>query len=79
MKVDLDVLLTVIACGLNRNLANELRGYSRAKARQLFCHFIDTPGEIHVENDGATVWFPKRAHNPLLSAAGFFEKGMEIP
>lgn len=79
MKVDFDVLLTVIASGLYRNFAKELRGFGRAKARQLFRRFIDTPGEICVDEDGATILFPKRAHNPLLSAAGFFKKEMEIP
>lgn len=79
LKVDFDVLLTVIASGLYRALAKDLRGYNRAKARQLFRRFIDTPGDIQIEEDGVTVWFPKRAHNPLLSAAGFFKKEVSVP
>ena len=44
LKVDFDVLLTVVASGLYRRFAKNIRGYERAKARQLFRCFIDTPG-----------------------------------
>ncbi|MDP2815200.1 MAG: transposase [Rectinemataceae bacterium] len=79
LKVDFDVLLTVLASGLYRAFAKSIRGYKTAKARQLFRRFIDTPGDIQIEEDGVTVFLPKRAHNPLLSAAGFFDKEVPIP
>lgn len=79
LKVDFDVLLTVVASGIYRQFAKHLRGYERAKARQLFRCFIDTPGDIEVEEDAVTVWLPKRAHNPLLSAAGMLEKDVAVP
>jgi hypothetical protein len=79
MKVDFDVLLTVLAMGLYRRFAKGLRGYERAMARQLFRKFIDTPGDIEVTEDGVTVWLPKRAHNPILIAAGVLEAKTEVP
>ena len=79
LKVDFDVLLPVVASGLYRRFATDIRGYERARARQLYRHFLDAPGEIHVENDGVTVFLPKRAHNPLLSQAGFLDQDIEIP
>jgi hypothetical protein len=48
-------------------------------ARQLFRKFIDTPGDIEVTEDGVTVWLPKRAHNPILIAAGVLEAKTEVP
>ena len=79
LKIDFDVLLTIVASGLYRSFAKGLRGYERAKARQLFRHFIDTPGDITVDDDGVTVSLPKRAHNPLLSNAGLLAQDIEIP
>lgn len=79
LKIDFDVLLTVTASGIYRRLAKCLRGYKKATARQLFRRFIDTPGEVEIQEDGVTVWLPKRAHNPILSAAGVFDKEVEVP
>ena len=78
LKVDFDVLLTVVARA-STAFAKNIRGYQRAKARQLFRCFIDSPGDIEVDKDGVTVWLPKRAHNPLLSAAGMLGKDVEVP
>jgi hypothetical protein len=79
LKVDFDVLLTVVASGLYRSFAKGLRGYERAKARQLFRFFIDSPGDIQVEEDAVTVLLPKHAHNPILNNAGAFQKDVAVP
>jgi transposase len=79
IKVDFDVILTEIASALYRMIARLLPGFELAKARQLFRHFFDTPGEIKIEENTVEVVLPKRAHNPLLIAAGFGEKSTSVP
>src|SRR3989475_12227445 len=79
LKIDFDVTLTELATGLYRLLARRLAGYEKAKARQVFRHFLNTPAEIEIQSDRVVVLLPKRAHNPLLIAAGFGEKTTPIP
>lgn len=79
IKVDFDVCLTEVASALYRMLARLLPGYENAKARQLFRHFLDTPAQVDVEPAQITVTLPKRAHNPLLIAAGLAENPTPIP
>jgi len=79
IKVDFDVTLTEIASGLYRSLARRLPGYETAKARQIFRHFLDTPAQIDIQQNRIEVTLPKRAHNPLLIAAGYGDKTIPVP
>lgn len=79
IKVDFDVTLTEIASGLYRSLARRLPGYEAAKARQIFRHFLDTPAQIDIQPNRIEVTLPKRAHNPLLMAAGYGDKTTPVP
>jgi hypothetical protein len=79
LKVDFDVVLTEIATGLYRLMARQLRGYESAKARQIYRHFLDTPAQIEIREQRVEVQLPKRAHNPLLIAAGVGAKEVAIP
>jgi len=79
LKVDFDVALTEIASGLYRLLARQLTGYETAKARQIHRHFLDTPAQIEISEGRVEVQLPKRAHNPLLIAAGVGAKPVRIP
>src|SRR5215469_17465075 len=71
LKVDFDVTLTEAATGLYRLLGRLLPRSESAKSRQLFRHFLNTPAEVEIESNRVRVTLPKRAHNPLLIAAGF--------
>lgn len=79
LKVDFDVVLTEVATGLYRLMARHLSGYETAKARQVYRHFLDTPAQIEVQGHRVEVQLPKRAHNPLLIAAGVGQKETPIP
>lgn len=79
LKVDFDVVLTEIATGLYRLMARQLSGYESAKARQLYRHFLDTPAHIEIQAQRVEVQLPKRAHNPLLIAAGIDKQQTAIP
>ena len=79
MKIDFDVTLTEAATGLYRMLARRLDGYEKARARQIFRHFLNTPAQVEIQTNRVEVLLPKRAHNPLLIAAGFGENTTPIP
>lgn len=79
LKVDFDVALTELATGIYRLFGRQLPGYEQAKARQLFRHFLDFPAEIEMTEGEIAVKVPKRAHNPLLIAAGLAEQSTVVP
>lgn len=80
MKVNLDTQLTLMASSLYRLLALKIaNGYERVKSRHLFRDFVDATAYISITKKDITVKFQKRAHNPLLLAAGFDKMDLKIP
>jgi hypothetical protein len=80
MKINCDLQLTLMASGLYRLLAAKIaHGYQRAKSRHLFRDFVDATAHVHISADEITVRYQKRAHNPLLLAAGFDKVDTKIP
>jgi hypothetical protein len=79
LNVDFDVLLTVIASGIYRQLARDLRGHEEAHARQIFRHFLDTTARVTVSRKEVIVNLPRKAHNPILIDAGLIGPATEIP
>jgi len=54
-------------------------GYLRAHSRHLFRDFIDATAVVTIGDSEIDVRFQKRAHNPLLLAAGFDHTNPQIP
>ena len=80
LKVNCDVQLTLMASSLYRHLAQRVgHGYETAKSAHLFRDFIDATATIDIGDRAITVHFQKRAHNPLLLAAGFGEMNIRVP
>jgi hypothetical protein len=80
MKIDCDLLLTLMASSLYRLLALKVKnGYLRAHSRHIFRDFIDAAALVTVDESDIGVHFQKRAHNPLLLAAGFDHIDQPIP
>jgi transposase len=80
LKVNCDLQLTLMASSLYRHFAQRLgNGYESAKSRHLFRDFIDATAEIHIRDGDIVVQYQKRAHNPLLVAAGFAETDTPVP
>jgi hypothetical protein len=80
MKVDCDLQLTLMASSLYRLLAGQIkRGYEHAKSRHLFRDFVDASAQVTVGESEIVVRYQKRAHNPLLVAAGFDQTETAIP
>ena len=80
MKVNLDLQLTLMASSLYRLLGSKLgNGYRKAKSRHIFRDFIDANATLFIEEKDILVRFQKRAHNPLLIAAGFDKTDIRVP
>lgn len=79
LKTDFDMALMVIASGLYRLLARQMRGYSRAQARQLFRDIVNMPAEVTVAPDQVTVRFYRRAHLPIVVASGLLDQPLAVP
>lgn len=80
MKVDCDLQLTLMASSLYRLLGARIgRGYERAESRHIFRDFIDATAAVDIDAKHIHVRFQKRAHNPLLRAAGFENTDLAIP
>jgi hypothetical protein len=80
LKINCDLQLTLMASSLYRLLAGRIgRGYEQAKSRHLFRDFVDTTAAVTITESEIQVRYPKRAHNPLLVAAGFTGTDATIP
>jgi Transposase DDE domain len=80
MKVDCDLQLTLMASSLYRLLAGRIgHGYEHAKSRHLFRDMVDASAKVTISDSEVVAHYQKRAHNPLLVAAGFDRTETAIP
>jgi hypothetical protein len=79
LKVDFDMALLVMASGLYRLLARQMRGYAEAQARQIFRDLLDLPAQIEITEQTVRVEFHRRAHLPIVLASGLCNKPITIP
>jgi transposase len=79
LKVDFDMALLVIASGLYRRLANQMRGYSDAQARKIFRDLIDIPADVKATAEEVTVRLHSRTHLPIIRASGLLDSPVPIP
>jgi hypothetical protein len=49
LRVDLDVMLTLIANALYRSLARHLEGFEKAQLKQIFRRSLNTPARVKVQ------------------------------
>lgn len=79
LKVDFDMALLVIASGLYRLLARQMRGYGQAHARKIFQDLLDLPADVEVTDKEVRVLFHRRAHLPIVLASGLCDRSVRIP
>jgi hypothetical protein len=79
LKVDFDMALLVLASGLYRLLAQRMRGYADAQARQIFRDLINLPATIMVSDKEVEVSFHRRSHLPILLASGLLNQSVQVP
>jgi len=61
-------------------LASRLKGFEKAKPKQLSRKFIETSGAIEVApNRRLQITFDRRCHNPILCEAGLDQNSRTIP
>jgi hypothetical protein len=80
MKVSCDLQLTLMASSLYRLLGEQLgNGYATAKSQHIFRDFINAVANVMITEREIQVRFQKRAHNPLVMAAGFAKTDLPVP
>lgn len=79
MRVDFDLILTLVAQAVYHVLATKLRGYEDATPNTIFRKFIDTPATINIGNDEIEVRLNKRADNPILLNSGLLYSKFKLP
>jgi hypothetical protein len=79
LKVDFDLALLVVASGLYRLLARQMRGYAQAHARRLFQDLVDMPAQVEVSEREVRVEFHRRAHLPIVLASGLCNRAVTVP
>lgn len=79
IRIDFDVLLTLVAQATYHMLAQKLRGYEQSNADVLFRKFIDTPAKIIIGNKEIEVRLNKRANNPILLQSGLINTSFKLP
>ncbi len=80
LNVDLDTILTVLANGCYRWLADQLHGFERSKPKALYRKFVETSGAVEIEEGRRiVVYFDRRSHNPILREAQLDKHKPKIP
>ena len=79
IRIDLDVLLTLVGQATYQMFAQHLRGYEHCGAKVLFRKFIDTPAKIFIRPKEIEVRLNKRANNPILIHSGFINSPFRLP
>jgi len=79
IRIDLDVLLTLVGQATYQMFAQHLRGYENCGARVIFRKFIDTPAKIFIRPKEIEVRLNKRANNPILLHSGFVNSPFRLP
>jgi transposase len=80
LAVDLDTTLSVLCDSVYRNFARRLdNGYATATPDTIFRHFIATPGDLRISDEGIDVRLRPRAHTPVLLDTGYQNRVTKIP
>lgn len=79
LQVDLDVMLTLLANALYRQLAKRIPAFQTAQPKQLFRRFLDCPARVSVNDRTVRVRLARRAHHPLLLTSGALDPTPSVP
>jgi transposase len=79
IRIDLDVLLTLVGQATYHILATKLRGYENSTPDVIFRKFIDTPAKIYIRDQEIEVCLNKRSNNPILLHSGMLNQTFKLP
>ncbi|MCY4299165.1 MAG: transposase [Flavobacteriaceae bacterium] len=66
IKVDFDLVMTLLAYHLYRLMAHQLEGFSKATAPTLFQKFLANQADVNIKKEGIEVYLKKKRNLPLL-------------
>lgn len=79
IKVDMDVVLSVIASGCYRWLANQLKGFETATARRIWDTFLDRPGKVKLTDKDVVLSVRRFSKAPVLLESKLSRNPTHIP
>ncbi len=79
IRIDFDLLMTLVGQATYHILAKKLRGYEQSGADVIFRKFIDTPAKIIIGEKEIEVKLNKRANNPILINSGLINAPFRLP
>ena len=79
IRIDFDVLLTLVGQATYHTLSKKLRGYEHSGADVVFRKFIDTPRKIFIGEKEIEIRLNKRANNPILLKSGLLNSTFSLP
>lgn len=79
LNVDLDAAVTVLAHGCYRWLGGRLKGYGKARPKQLYRRFVEAAGRVEVLDGRVVVTLDRRSHNPILREAALDADAPPVP
>ena len=79
VKVDFDLTMTLLAYSLYKMLANNLIGFEKSTARNLFFDFIDNGAKVEITNGKMFVSLRKKVHNTIIFESDIFRQSAKIP
>jgi hypothetical protein len=80
LNVSCDLQLTLMASSMYRLLGEQIgNGYATARSQHIFRDFVEAVADVSITQRDIVVRFQKRAHNPLLMAAGFHKLDQPVP
>lgn len=79
IQVDFDLLLTLLANALYRQLARSLVGFESAQPKQIFRRFLNAPARVTLTDDEVRVRIRRLAHHPILLAGGLLDATPVVP
>ena len=80
LNVAVDLQLTLLGGTLYRLLGERLgAAHAHERPRTLFRKFVHPSADVVVRDDSLTVRFGRRAHNPVLEAAGIAKDSVPLP
>ena len=80
LKINCDLQLILIASSLHRLLGSQIgKDYITAHSSHLFRDFVEAQVRVTIPDNSVKDTFGKRAHSPLLRAAGAQDTGAAVP
>ena len=79
LNVDLDVHADRDRQQLLPLAGTQLKGFEKAKPKQLYRKFVETSGVVEVQPNRVLVSLDRRCHNPILREATTHADGQRVP